>query len=201
MCLQRQVRNITGERKASRKTAGFSSLIFFFCSRQEISPTFQVEQMEREKETTPLIQIRRSYTSPNLEESGNIAEGKNEKGINVNNNYTNSYGADESTSNAEAPQNPKETKKKNTGGNLSGHKRAQSYGGFLSRSSSPSRNILRDSSETSDDFLSLEKRKHKYNIAMVSDFFFPNMGGVEIHLYQLSQCLIKRGNKVIYNLP
>ncbi|EGG18823.1 GlcNAc transferase [Cavenderia fasciculata] len=36
-----------------------------------------------------------------------------------------------------------------------------------------------------------------YRIAMVSDFFFPNMGGVEEHLYQLSQCLIKRGNKVI----
>ncbi|PRP84850.1 GlcNAc transferase [Planoprotostelium fungivorum] len=32
---------------------------------------------------------------------------------------------------------------------------------------------------------------------MVSDFFYPNMGGVELHLYQLAQCLIKRGNKVI----
>ena len=32
---------------------------------------------------------------------------------------------------------------------------------------------------------------------MVSDFFYPNMGGVEMHLYQLSQCLIARGNKVI----
>ncbi|XP_049848337.1 uncharacterized protein LOC126314407 [Schistocerca gregaria] len=34
-------------------------------------------------------------------------------------------------------------------------------------------------------------------IAMVCDFFYPNTGGVEIHLYQLSTCLIKRGNKVI----
>lgn len=34
-------------------------------------------------------------------------------------------------------------------------------------------------------------------IAMVSDFFFPNTGGVEMHLYQLSTCLIKRGNKVL----
>ena len=33
-------------------------------------------------------------------------------------------------------------------------------------------------------------------IAMVSDFFFPNTGGVEMHLYQLSTCLIKRDNKV-----
>ncbi|EPZ36859.1 PIGA-domain-containing protein [Rozella allomycis CSF55] len=34
-------------------------------------------------------------------------------------------------------------------------------------------------------------------VIMVSDFFFPNMGGVESHLYCLSQCLIKRGHKVI----
>ena len=33
--------------------------------------------------------------------------------------------------------------------------------------------------------------------SMVSDFFYPNMGGVESHIYQLSQCLIERGHKVI----
>lgn len=33
--------------------------------------------------------------------------------------------------------------------------------------------------------------------SMVSDFFYPNMGGVESHLYHLSQLLIKRGHKVI----
>ena len=32
--------------------------------------------------------------------------------------------------------------------------------------------------------------------SMVSDFFYPNMGGVESHIYQLSQCLIERGHKV-----
>nr|CAD7195564.1 unnamed protein product [Timema douglasi] len=32
---------------------------------------------------------------------------------------------------------------------------------------------------------------------MVSDFFFPNMGGVEEHIFNLSQCLISRGHKVI----
>lgn len=35
------------------------------------------------------------------------------------------------------------------------------------------------------------------NIAMVSDFFFPQPGGVESHIYQLSTRLIDRGHKVI----
>lgn len=34
-------------------------------------------------------------------------------------------------------------------------------------------------------------------ICLVSDFFYPNTGGVESHLYQLAQCLIERGHKVI----
>ncbi|XP_072181179.1 phosphatidylinositol N-acetylglucosaminyltransferase subunit A-like [Diadema setosum] len=37
----------------------------------------------------------------------------------------------------------------------------------------------------------------KHNVCMVSDFFFPNTGGVESHIYQLSQCLLQRGHKVI----
>lgn len=32
---------------------------------------------------------------------------------------------------------------------------------------------------------------------MVSDFFYPNMGGVESHIFQLSQCLLELGHKVI----
>ncbi|CAG7837319.1 unnamed protein product [Allacma fusca] len=36
-----------------------------------------------------------------------------------------------------------------------------------------------------------------HNICMVSDFFYPNMGGVEEHIYQLSQCLIEKGHKVV----
>jgi phosphatidylinositol glycan class A protein len=32
---------------------------------------------------------------------------------------------------------------------------------------------------------------------MVSDFFYPLIGGVENHIYQLSQCLIERHHKVI----
>ena len=37
----------------------------------------------------------------------------------------------------------------------------------------------------------------KHCIAMVCDFFFPRLGGVENHIYQLAQCLILRGHKVI----
>jgi phosphatidylinositol glycan class A protein len=33
--------------------------------------------------------------------------------------------------------------------------------------------------------------------SIASDFFFPNHGGVEEHIYNLSQCLLKRGHKVI----
>ena len=33
--------------------------------------------------------------------------------------------------------------------------------------------------------------------SMVSDFFYPNMGGVESHIYQLSSCLLERGHKVV----
>ncbi|PVV03378.1 hypothetical protein BB560_002143 [Smittium megazygosporum] len=32
---------------------------------------------------------------------------------------------------------------------------------------------------------------------MVTDFFFPNLGGVESHVYNNSQCLILRGHKVV----
>uniref|UniRef100_A0AC34FZG9 Phosphatidylinositol N-acetylglucosaminyltransferase n=1 Tax=Panagrolaimus sp. ES5 TaxID=591445 RepID=A0AC34FZG9_9BILA len=34
-------------------------------------------------------------------------------------------------------------------------------------------------------------------IALVSDFFCPNTGGVETHIYYLGECLLKRGHKVI----
>jgi phosphatidylinositol N-acetylglucosaminyltransferase subunit A len=36
-----------------------------------------------------------------------------------------------------------------------------------------------------------------YSIAMVSDFFFPQPGGVESHIYQVSTKLIDRGHKVV----
>lgn len=37
-------------------------------------------------------------------------------------------------------------------------------------------------------------RRHR--VLMVSDFFYPNFGGVENHIYQLSQCLLAAGHKV-----
>ena len=33
----------------------------------------------------------------------------------------------------------------------------------------------------------------RLRIAMCSDFSYPNMGGVEMHIYQLAQCLLQRG--------
>ena len=36
-----------------------------------------------------------------------------------------------------------------------------------------------------------------FSIAIVSDFFYPNMGGVETHIYHLAQCLVCRGHKVV----
>ena len=36
-----------------------------------------------------------------------------------------------------------------------------------------------------------------HTICMVSDYFFPNMGGVETHIWCLSQSLLQLGHKVI----
>ncbi|XP_050893522.1 phosphatidylinositol N-acetylglucosaminyltransferase subunit A isoform X1 [Lathyrus oleraceus] len=39
--------------------------------------------------------------------------------------------------------------------------------------------------------------REKHSILMVSDFFYPNFGGVENHIYYLSQCLLNLGHKVV----
>ena len=39
--------------------------------------------------------------------------------------------------------------------------------------------------------------KRTYRICFSSDFFYPSIGGVEMHQYQLAQCLIELGHKVI----
>nr|CEL65898.1 TPA: phosphatidylinositolglycan class A protein,putative [Neospora caninum Liverpool] len=41
------------------------------------------------------------------------------------------------------------------------------------------------------------RRRRQICICMVSDFFFPSLGGIETHIYHLSQCLIQRGYKVV----
>lgn len=42
-----------------------------------------------------------------------------------------------------------------------------------------------------------EQKTAAHRIAMVCDFFYPNLGGVENHIWSLSQHLILRGHKVI----
>jgi len=41
-----------------------------------------------------------------------------------------------------------------------------------------------------------DRENEKHSILMVSDFFYPNVGGVENHIYCLSQCLLNLGHKV-----
>jgi len=36
--------------------------------------------------------------------------------------------------------------------------------------------------------------QEKLYIALVSDFFVPNLGGVEMHMYNVAQCLRERGH-------
>jgi len=36
-----------------------------------------------------------------------------------------------------------------------------------------------------------------HSVALVSDFFYPGFGGVEIHIYNVALCLMRRGHKVI----
>jgi len=45
--------------------------------------------------------------------------------------------------------------------------------------------------------MSSEITQKKLNICFVCDFFYPKLGGVELHIYQLSIALIRRGHKVI----
>jgi len=40
-------------------------------------------------------------------------------------------------------------------------------------------------------------KKKTHRVLMVCDFFWPNLGGVEMHIWSLSQCLIRQGHKVV----
>ncbi|CAM6104774.1 unnamed protein product [Calypogeia fissa] len=43
----------------------------------------------------------------------------------------------------------------------------------------------------------MTEARRRYSVLMVSDFFYPNFGGVENHIYYLAQCLMQRGHKVV----
>lgn len=64
-----------------------------------------------------------------------------------------------------------------------------------------SRSSRRDKSSTrrpSDIYGSKTRSlRERHSVCMVSDFFYPNMGGVEMHIWCLSQCLLQRNHKVI----
>ena len=49
--------------------------------------------------------------------------------------------------------------------------------------------------------MSMQMMGKRLRILHVSDFFFPNVGGVETHIYTLCQCLLARGHKVCGALP
>ncbi|GAB9476539.1 Phosphatidylinositol n-acetylglucosaminyltransferase gpi3 subunit [Globisporangium polare] len=50
---------------------------------------------------------------------------------------------------------------------------------------------------TSTSSSSTTKKKLSFRIAMCCDFFFPRLGGVEMHIWSLAQCLIRQGHKVV----
>lgn len=41
----------------------------------------------------------------------------------------------------------------------------------------------------------------RHCICMVCDFFYPRLGGVEMHIWSLAQCLLKMGHKVRPKCP
>jgi len=43
----------------------------------------------------------------------------------------------------------------------------------------------------------MKRKGEKICVCLVCDFFYPRLGGVEVHIYQLSVSLIRKGFKVI----
>ena len=43
----------------------------------------------------------------------------------------------------------------------------------------------------------LRHKTKSYRVCLCSDFFYPNVGGVESHMFNVAQTLIGRGHKVI----
>ena len=61
-----------------------------------------------------------------------------------------------------------------------------------SQSSLPRPSVTNSSSSASSHYAAT-----RYRIAIVSDFFHPRLGGVELHQYSLAQALLQRGHTVI----
>ncbi|CAO1638343.1 unnamed protein product [Sympodiomycopsis kandeliae] len=57
--------------------------------------------------------------------------------------------------------------------------------------------LQHDQVKTSEQSKQANDASPALKIAMVSDFFHPNVGGVEGHIYAISKALIKRGHKII----
>ena len=66
----------------------------------------------------------------------------------------------------------------------------------LRQSSTASNDTPRSSSNRMTTSRRLKTSK-KHTILMVSDFFYPRLGGVEMHIWSLSQCLLSQGHKVV----
>lgn len=48
----------------------------------------------------------------------------------------------------------------------------------------------------SGDSYAMDPNGTPLRIAMVCDFFFPRLGGVEMHIWSLAQCLLRLGHRV-----
>lgn len=51
--------------------------------------------------------------------------------------------------------------------------------------------------ETINEETETHAKRTARRILIVTDFFFPNVGGVESHVYNLSQCLLDTGHHVV----
>jgi len=80
-------------------------------------------------------------------------------------------------------------------------KRRKKNPAVVTSSSSSNNRAGRGSLNMANAATSLKKTQRFYNVAMFCDFFYPNMGGVENHLYQVASCLVLRGHKVRQFFP
>lgn len=80
---------------------------------------------------------------------------------------------------------------------------ADEFGPNISNFSSMSSRSRRSSLMSQPDEMKRQnsrsnQKNRRYTILICTDFAFPKLGGVETHGYQLGQCLIERGHKVVF---